>query len=134
MLIWHTSCPLAKHQVEKKPNPTNCPTSVKAHADILNSSKAKRIVKKCGKCSVSVSSSADIHSAAQFLMRTGRYSTEMGVLIEEHWMVREVFLPQHLGEAIQLSQGASPAECSPSFSFREISHGAMLSSLVDLLG
>lgn len=51
---------------EKKPKDSaTVPVQVNAHADILDSPKAKRIVSKCGKCSSSTLSTAHVQNSAE---------------------------------------------------------------------
>lgn len=118
-------------ETKKKKDPAFVPVPVNAHADILDSPKAKRIVSKCGKCSLS--------SAPQLKSRVPqRVARVEGVLFEgQHWMVmgegRPPPRPPHLSSSSfkmnRLSQDVSPSRCSP-----HLSYGDMLSSLVDLLG
>lgn len=76
---------------KNKIDPAIVPVPVNAHADILDSPKAKRIVSKCEKCSLSPP--PQLRSGV--LQRvTGMEGGGGGVLFEgKHWMVREVFLP-----------------------------------------
>lgn len=67
--------------MKKKKDPAFVPVPVNSHADILDSPKAKRIVSKCGKCSLS--------SPPQLKSRVPqRVARVEGVLFEgQHWMV-----------------------------------------------
>ena len=100
---------------QNKTDPAIVPVPVNAHADILDSPKAKGILSKCEKCSLSPPPQLRSGYCRELLVwRVEVVVVGGGVLLEgKHWMLREIFffspspLPSFF-KVIQLSQDVSP--------------------------